>query len=203
VLADEPPPEDARDGPYLVRRAAPPGTLAGDIVDRSGSATDFETFLGTLTVTRIGATSARIGVSLRSDHTPPQGLGTCSLQRGLTARRAPGRLYVGATSDREPVWVRRRSGGRAEVRIGYGTRCRPRGVLQGVLDESPAVGRGRFGDVRLAPHAELHGFDARVALSGRLRPARARGSLRIVGRDGPGGAERCDTGRIRWQARSG
>jgi hypothetical protein len=122
-IVDTPPAETVRGQAFLIRRPAPAGTLAGDIVARYGSAESFRLYQGTLEVSRLAARSARFRLASRGRSSTGEP-DACQAQWSRTAQRSPGRLYVDATKDQEPVWIRRRldSVDSVAVLIGFGTR---------------------------------------------------------------------------------
>src|SRR5690606_22263596 len=55
----------------------------------------------------------------------------CSLRQTFRAQREPGRLYVGAADDGEPVWARLQADSVAWY-SGFGTTCYPEGYMEGI-----------------------------------------------------------------------
>lgn len=184
------------------------GSLRGKIAGRFGSRRDYAEYTGTVVVSNVREHTARIKVSLlrtesldRSDR--------CRFDGTLQAEREPGRLFVGATDDDEPVWVRvKEDGASVEWLSGYGVGCEPEGFMQGVHTNSVALAddAATFGSEELVSGFTFDPFgtgdyDQSLQIAGRLESDRASGTFRMVADGGTGGpAESCDTGTRRWRA---
>lgn len=189
-----------RDRSFLIRQRAPLGTLRYAIWARWGSARSYETFSGSLTVSRIRARSARVRLVIRSvPHPDPSD--TCALALTMRAQRQPRVLYVGVTDDDEPVWVRRQTENSVEWISGYGTDCEPRGFMENIhVNVAGMTSPRTFGWPQLVAGFRHDDWRLSVHLGGTFEALRARGTLRIVGSGGPEDAGRCDTGVRRWTA---
>jgi hypothetical protein len=115
---------------FLVRQAGPPGTLRYRVYHRKRAGRRTSRISGSLTLSRLTARAVRVRLRLR--HTTRRE--DCQRNLMLRGQRDPGTLYVGATNDQEPVWLRRLSADRARWIAGYRAECTPGGVVsQGVF----------------------------------------------------------------------
>ena len=177
----------------LIRQRAPRGTLRYALSDRWEQAR----ITGSLTLTRITARSARVRIIVQIAFTED----TCRTDSTLKARRERGVLYVGATDDHEPVWVRRQTPDSVEWIAGFGTDCQPRGFMEGLHTNALAMNTPTaFGWPQLMDGFGYFDFTQQVQIAGTFAGPRATGSFHIVGSGGPDNAERCDTGPRTWTA---
>jgi hypothetical protein len=183
------------------------GSLRGRLSGRFGGRTDYAEYTGTITVSHVREGSARVKVSLlrteslnRSDR--------CRFDGTLQAERDPGRLFVGATDDDEPVLVRvKEDNASLEWLSGYGVDCEPEGFMQGIHTDSVALDPDAFtfGSEELVPGFTFDPFGTgdyaqSLQFAGRLESDRASGTFQMLAEAGPGPAETCDTGTRRWRA---
>ena len=195
-------PARIRNRGLAIRRRAGRGTVVARLRARYGSKRSHVDYMGSLRIDRIGARSARLRLTLLSIDTDYP-TDPCGASLRLGARRAPGVLYVGATSDEEPIWLRRQTATSLEVVAGYGNACKPTGWMEGLFfDAPPLAPDGAFGWPQETDFGVRNGFGTRGTFSGRIDGARATGSLRLIGTGGPPRAKRCDTGVRTWRATS-
>jgi hypothetical protein len=121
---------------FLVRQAGSPGTLRYRVYHRQGAGRRTSTISGNLTLSRLTARALRVRLRLR--HTTRRE--RCQRNLLLRGQRDSGKLYVGATNDHEPVWLRRQSADRARWIAGYKAECTPNdAVWQGLFAETFAL----------------------------------------------------------------
>lgn len=191
----------ARNRDFLIVRRSVGGELHARIRAVWGTATDHSTYSGTLTVSRVRARSARVHLVIRSAYSRDRHE-RCRGELDLPAKRDPGVLYVGATDDDEPVWVRR-VGKNVEWLSGFGTGCKPHGYTEGIHADLVAMTSptafGWRGMVDGFWNGDGDLVDLSVHIAGTLGPRQASGTFRVVGTRA-GGRGRCDTGWRKWRA---
>lgn len=182
------------------------GSLRGKLTGRFGGRTDYAEYTGTITVSNVREDSARVKVSLLRTESLNRH-DRCRFDGTLQAERDPGRLFVGATDDDEPVLVRvKEDGASVEWLSGYGTDCEPEGFMQGIHTDSVALDPAAFtfGSEELRSGFTFDPFGTgdyaqSLQIAGRLESDRAAGTFRMLAEAGPGPAETCDTGTRRWR----
>jgi hypothetical protein len=128
-----------------------------------------------------------------------------------TAKRAPGRIYGGATSQDAPMVLRLNRAGRnvSDLMTGWGARCVPDGAMSigDRLTDFP-IKNHRFGDAFSRDYSLDDGSKRTFAykIAGKLARTKASGSLRVkVTQTDPTGAQTlsCDSGTVTWKALTG
>jgi hypothetical protein len=134
---------------------------------------------------------------------------TCDIDFSFSGRSAKGKVYGGSTTQFAPVVVERGRKKVGRVRIGWQGSCSPSGSVQFGEDFTDfALKRGRFGDDfdQHVPFNDGGSADFHFSLHGRLGRGASSGSFRATAvRRDSGGSEalQCDSGPIRWKARTG
>jgi hypothetical protein len=195
----------ARNRNVLVIERAAAGRLRARIVARWGTASDYRDYTGRLELWALKDRSARVRVTLDAVDSGVDG-DHCRARLTLRAQREPGVLYVGATNDDEPVWVRRQ-GNSVEWLSGFGADCKPKGFMEGIHTNALAMAEATaFGWPDLVDGFQYLGYDKPFSLSvqiaGRFSGERASGTARFLGAGGPRDADSCDTGALTWRAHS-
>jgi hypothetical protein len=193
----------ARNRFLLIAGRARHGELRYRLLAVWGTRRRHTTYTGFLRISRLADRSAHVQLMVRSvsslDRTD-----RCAGQISRGARREPGVLFVGATDDDEPVWVRR-DGDRVEWLNGCGAPCRGSDeFMEGIhADWIAMTSATTFGWPALIDGFSIGSDEALVSQSvqvaGTLDSNTATGTLQIVGRPIGSGA-RCDTGVRHWRA---